>query len=510
MKISMTLLFVVLTNLASAQNCLQTTYGSPAYIPINDLGTGLWNGFMGGLYPNGSNIIPVGHKTAGMQQAGQIQPLDANGNPDPVNGKIGFISIGMSNATLAFSTFIPMGNADVLKNPKVQLADCAEGGMSAAKISLTNAPYYHHYWDTTVMNRLLNAGLTSQQVQVIWYKEADVVGNTSLSPQVYADSLIAGSKRIMNIIKTKFPNAKICYIASRIYAGYATSTLNPEPYSYWQGWAMKWMIESQINNDPLLQYAGAGANSPWLCWGTYNWANGTTPRSDGLTWDCPVDFSSDGTHPSVAGRQKVATKLLNFLDTDSTACWYRNGNCPVVSSSTPPTTWDSRGPGGGGAIVAASISPFNSNEFYLSCDMSDLFHTTDFGQSYSMTSFTQLQVQSKSEMQFTSNPSKLFILNKIGGGAYTPSKSYDGGAHWISATNPSLNSASQLFASPFDTNQVIVSDRNKIYFSNNESTPMSYATLFNYPGNYGVHIGGVFFKTRILFTFVHKIQSSSP
>ncbi len=131
----------------------------------------------------------------------------------------------------------------------------------------------------------------------------------------------------MNIIKTKFPNAKICYIASRIYAGYATSTLNPEPYAYWQGWSMKWMIEDQINNDPMLQYSGVKPNSPWLCWGTYNWANGTIPHSDGLTWICPDDFNSDGTHPSVAGRQKVATRLLNFLDNDTTACWYRVGGC---------------------------------------------------------------------------------------------------------------------------------------------------------------------------------------
>jgi len=325
--------FAFIVSTVEAQNCGQISFGYPAYVPINDLRTGTWNGFMGGLYPNGSNFIPATHKKAGLQLANQIQPLDGNGFPDPINGKIVFISIGMSNTTMAFSTFIPMGNADINRNPKVKLVDCAEGGMSSDIISVVNAKSYRHYWDTTIVNRLSTAGVNNMQVQAIWYKEAYPVGNLSLSPQTYSDSLTLQSKRIMNIIKSKFPNARICYIASRIYAGYATSMLNPEPYGYWQGWSMKWMIEGQITNDPTLQYSGTNPNSPWLCWGTYNWANGTTPRNDGLTWNCPADFNSDGTHPSLTGRQKVSTKLLNFLDTDSTACWYRVGGCSSIMGS---------------------------------------------------------------------------------------------------------------------------------------------------------------------------------
>ncbi len=323
-KLILLISILLVISKTNAQHCAQVSYGDPAYLPINDLGTGTWNGYMGGLYPDGSNSIPAAHLSAGLQLANQIQPLDADGNPDPENGKIGFISIGMSNGTMEFSVFIPMGNADLNKNSKVVLVDCAEGGMSTDIISVVDSFSYNHYWDTTVAHRLSVADVTDQQVQVIWYKEAFPVGSPGPSPEVYSDSLRIQSKRIMNIIKTRFPNAKICYLASRIYAGYATSNLNPEPYAYWQGWTLKWMIEDQINNDPMLQYAGTGANSPWLCWGTYNWANGTTPRSDGLTWICPTDFNSDGTHPSVTGRQKVATALLNFLDSDSTACWYRS------------------------------------------------------------------------------------------------------------------------------------------------------------------------------------------
>lgn len=159
-----------------------------------------------------------------------------------------------------------------------------------------------------------------------------------------------------------------------------------------------------------------------------------------------------------------------------------------------PTSWVSRGPGGGGAIIGLSISPFNGNEFYLTCDMSDLFHSTDFGQNYTMTPFTQLQVQLKSEVQFTANSSKLFVLNKPGG--YVPVKSYDNGTTWVTATNPCFSSAFQMYANPYDTDQVVLSDKNKIYFTNNENIPLSYSTLFNYPGSYGVHPAGVFFQNK--------------
>jgi hypothetical protein len=315
--------FFIIPSLLNAQpNCNQTTVGYP---PINDLGTGSWNTFQGGLYPNGSNFIPVAHKNAGLLLASQIQPLDANGNPDAVNGKIVFLSVGMSNCTQEFSPFIPLANADAGKNPKVISVDGAQGGQTAQIIANPTAGFW-----ANIDTRLQTANVTAKQVQAIWYKEANMT--QSLPPNsVYTDSLLAQSKRIMNIIKTRYPNAKICYVASRIYGGYASSTLNPEPYAYLQGFVNKWLIEAQINGDPMLQYSGSTPNSPWIAWGTYNWADGTTPRSDGLTWICPIDFQNDGTHPSNAGAGKVAGALLTFLDNDSTACWYRTGGCASVT-----------------------------------------------------------------------------------------------------------------------------------------------------------------------------------
>jgi hypothetical protein len=121
----------------------------------------------------------------------------------------------------------------------------------------------------------------------------------------------------MQLLKSKFPNLKLVYLTSRIYAGYANSNLNPEPFAWFTGWTVKRLIEDQLNGDAALNYAGSSPSAAWLAWGPYLWAQGATPRSDGLTW-IPSDFQSDGTHPSNAGRQKVAQKLLEFFSTDAT------------------------------------------------------------------------------------------------------------------------------------------------------------------------------------------------
>jgi hypothetical protein len=305
-------LLLVLSASVPAQNCAQTSTG---LVPINDLGTGLYQGQMGGLYPNGSNVRPEHHTIDGLAEAAQILPRDASGSP-AANGKIVFLSIGMSNCTQEFSRFVQLGNADPLKSPNVMLVDGAQGGQTALIITDPTA----NFW-TVVEQRLQTAGVTDAQVQAIWFKEADA-GPTNGWP-AYAQTLRAEFGTVMNILRTRFPNARVCFLASRIYAGYATSQLNPEPYSYEQGFSCKWLIEDQINGLASLNFTPAHGPvvSPWIDWGTYNWADGLTPRSDGLTWAC-ADFQSDGTHPSTSGREKVAQALLAFVHAEPTAAWY--------------------------------------------------------------------------------------------------------------------------------------------------------------------------------------------
>ncbi len=283
---------------------------SPA--PLIDFPAATYRGFQGGLYPNGSNTRPAAHDAAGVAIGQSILPLNTSGAIDQTNGKIVWMSIGMSNATQETQAFLSLMQTFNNKNPKLSLIDGAEGGMDINAINNAAAPY----WNTPV-NRLAAAGLTPAQVQIIWFKEAEAQpSDTSFA--TYPNALKAKYLSVMRILKSKFPNLKLCYLSDRIYAGYATSKLNPEPFAWYTGWTVKRLIADQIAGDPSLNYAGASAVAAWLSWGPYLWANGSNPRSDGLTW-LPSDYQSDGTHPSTSGRQKVAQMLLQFFSTDETA-----------------------------------------------------------------------------------------------------------------------------------------------------------------------------------------------
>ncbi|MEO6683878.1 MAG: hypothetical protein ABIN48_13730, partial [Ginsengibacter sp.] len=262
-------------------------------------------------YPGGSNKRPIAHQSAGLAIAQAIKPLNSSGIVDEATGKIVWISIGMSNTTQETQTFLSLIQGYANKNPKLHLIDGAQGGQDINSINHSTAAYWN-----TVSNRLASANATAAQVQVIWFKQAEAQP-TDTAFATYPDALKAKYKSVMQILKTKFPNLKLVYLSSRVYVGYANSKLNPEPFSWYTGWTVKRLIEDQINGDPSLTFSGNNPSSAWLSWGPYLWANGTTPRSDGLIWT-PSDFQSDGTHPGTTGRQKVAEMLLQFFTTDET------------------------------------------------------------------------------------------------------------------------------------------------------------------------------------------------
>jgi hypothetical protein len=298
-----------------ASNCAGTSTG---LVPVTDLGAGFYQGVQGGLYPGGSNLRPPAHEAAGIAIANAIGPLDTLGAPDPTTGRVVFVSIGMSNCTQEFSAFVPKSNADPVRKPNVRTIDCALGGQTANILAQPTSAY----WDT-VATRLRGHGSSPLQVQVVWLKDANA--NPTGGFAVTRDTLTAQFFRIVQIIKQKLPNAKLCYFTSRIYAGYASSTLNPEPYAYENAYSVKQVIAQQLSGDPALNFDSAQGPvvAPWLSWGPYLWADGLTPRSDGLTWACSELNPSDGTHPSASGRAKVADSLLAFVRRDvTTAPWY--------------------------------------------------------------------------------------------------------------------------------------------------------------------------------------------
>jgi hypothetical protein len=311
---------------AHAANCAGTQTG---LVPLTGLGAGFYQGFAGGLYPGGANTRPPAHDAAGVAIAHAIAPLDTFGAPTP-GGRVVLISIGMSNATQEFSAFVQVANGDPSRKSNVQVVDCAQGGQTAA---LIKNPAYA-YWDT-VKARLRARGSSPLQAQIAWIKEANA-GPTSGFPAA-TTTLMNDLGSVVRTLHDHFPNIRIAYLSSRIYAGYATTALNPEPYAYESGFAVKWLIEGQINGVDSLEYDAAQGTveAPWLAWGPYLWADGLTPRpGDGLTWAC-ADFSADGTHPAAGGRLKVANLLRDFMHTDATATpWYLA--TPVAVAPTEP------------------------------------------------------------------------------------------------------------------------------------------------------------------------------
>ena len=276
-------------------------------VPITDLGTGTYLGFQGGLYPGGLNEPPPAHQRAAMARATEIVPRNAAGEP-AAGGLIGMIAVGMSNTTHEFGAFERNADRDRNRNARVVLMDTAFGGQTAAIIANPAAPYW-----TTMAQRLSGMGLTEAQVQVAWLKEADAQPPNDFPG--HATVLRDELKAVVQNLHDTFPNLKLCYVSSRIYGGYsAQGTLNPEPQAYESGFSVKWLIEDQI--------AAGSVGTPLLLWGPYLWADGTTPRSDGLTW-LVTDLESDHVHPSAAGEQKVAGLLSSFFARESTAAaWW--------------------------------------------------------------------------------------------------------------------------------------------------------------------------------------------
>ncbi|MFD0078732.1 hypothetical protein ACFVIY_40850 [Streptomyces sp. NPDC127166] len=303
---------------AAATDC---TYTHSGLVPLNDLGTGTYNGLTGGLYPNGSNVRPTAHTNAGVDIAqNQVLPRNASGQVDLVNGKVVLISIGMSNTTQEFQKFIATSKAYANLNGKLVIVDGAQGGKDAsAWANSADATW------SVLATRLSSAGVTPAQVQAVWLKEQYVGDNLGAFPQG-AQNLRDSLASILRNARTNYPNLALGYVASRIY------TYDParSAGAYQQGWAVKKLIQDQINGASDLTY-GPGGVAPWLSWGPYMWADGlgadgvaggTPGRSDGLEWACS-DLVTDRVHPSATGQQKVANMLLNQLSTDPTSTpWF--------------------------------------------------------------------------------------------------------------------------------------------------------------------------------------------
>lgn len=95
-----------------------------AYIRMDGQATS----YTGGLYPGGANLRPPAHEAAGQAIAATIVPLGSDGPPDPVQGRIAVVSLGMSNTQAEFQNFMDLVHRDLEVNPQVGVGQWGAGG----------------------------------------------------------------------------------------------------------------------------------------------------------------------------------------------------------------------------------------------------------------------------------------------------------------------------------------------------------------------------------------------
>ena len=342
------------------------------YVPLTEMGPRTYLGFEGGLYPHARNELPSAHAAAGLGFAAAIQPLDADGDPSP-SGRIALVSIGMSNTTQEFCsqgglppcdawTFVGQALADPeVDHTLLAFVNGARSGQTAMKWSDPADPNYDRVRDVD----LAGQGLTEAQVEAVWLKVADADPTVSL-PDSNADAWVLEGYigAIARALRVRYPHLRLVFVTSRIYAGYASTTLNPEPYAYESGFAVKWAIGAQIAQaqggapDPVagdLDYGnGSGSVAPWLGWAVYPWADGPTPRCDGLTGTPPISSPTAPTRPSSASRKSrpcswISSRPIHGRARGSSRTATRRSRPPPVvraaanrSRSRAAATWTAR------------------------------------------------------------------------------------------------------------------------------------------------------------------------
>jgi hypothetical protein len=219
-------------------------------------------------------------------------------------------------------SFLPLATHDPAVNTNLVFVDGAQGGPTPGTLLTTTG---NKYFNTIINNYLPDQGVTANQVVAVWIEDSNGIATGTFPSDM--TTLQTDYETVMNNLHTLFPHLSLVYFSSRIYAGYSNGVakINPEPYAYESGFAVKNAIADQLNGASNL-CDGNGCSpikAPWMSWGPYYWANGLLASQNGMVWTCQ-DLQKDGTHPQApSGDLKVASQLLNFLKTDDTTTpWF--------------------------------------------------------------------------------------------------------------------------------------------------------------------------------------------
>jgi hypothetical protein len=171
-----------------------------------------------------------------------------------------------------------------------------------------------------------------------------------------------------------------------------------------------------------------------------------------------------------------------------------------IAGYSQPASFSPKGIGGGGSLYFPTINPANDNEFYVSCDMGEMFHSTDFGNSYTELPYTALMVYSNSTYAFTNSPDIAYTIFSDGNSEF-PVKTLDGGNSWNTIAAYDLSTYGDvyyMYANYSQPNQLLIGAYGDILFSNDGGVSF---TLVRHTDNMGAGIilGGVFWDGNNIY-----------
>ncbi len=268
--------------------------------------------------------FPIDRGDDGVHTPGKYKELwlrlTDNGAPDvtPVDGVIGVVCLGMSNARQECGDFIARITSYWIFDVsfEVRVMNCGREGHA---IEHWNDPEYDEtLWELCKLGLRL-IGLRPEQIRVIYHKAANqyttLEDGTPLPeyPHVGSDydAFYENLTRFSARVPRFFPSVQAVYTSSRSYGGFASTPGRGEPLSYEEGHA----LNSWLSDNPLV-------DGVWHGWGAYLWAPPcpTARTNGGGVCYQRQDYQADGVHPTATGAGKISFLMHFRLMRED---WYR-------------------------------------------------------------------------------------------------------------------------------------------------------------------------------------------
>lgn len=303
---ALTLLILTAVLLTGKPTAAQTA------VTLPQIGTDLYSGEQGGLYPDGQNAPPPAYLA-------ELEALAADLADDE---QLVVLGLGMSMMQNAMSGWMPFA-AGPGTNPNMIVINGAIGSNQQRWADPDNT-----VWGRGPM-MLSQAGLTAADVDIVLYHNS-WSGPSGTFPG-YAQMVQASFELTNQHIADKYPNTQLILMNGRHYGGWNDNSKQPEPFAFWESFSVKWLIEERINCT-----ADCG---PLVAWNAYQW--NAWPASyglpDGTLWPQNY-FVADGLHLSQAGQQVSGELWHDYLSSTSfTAVWYLDAPPPTATPTATAT-----------------------------------------------------------------------------------------------------------------------------------------------------------------------------